>query len=101
MFNPKISLETGYDTYTLGNVHENLPYPGKIILDSVEEISEKKVSLISLFFDKIEISSIEKIRNLLNLLFEDKCIVYRNLNYLDVVPVGCSKGDAVKFICEK
>ena len=98
-FNPGISLETGFKSYVIEKDHFNIPYSGKVIVDSIYDIDDKEISLISLFFDDLEIDEIDKICESINTNFSSECSAYRNTNYVDVVPKNCSKGNALLQIC--
>lgn len=91
-----ISVESGFNTYLL-NDGDNLPYPRKIRVNSIDEIDED-LSLISIYSPNKNIDKIEKLKNEINEEFKDEIIAYRNDVYIDIVPKGCSKGEGVKFI---
>lgn len=97
-FNPKLSFETGFKTYTLGDSHENLPYDKKETIYSIDTLNNEKISLISMYFGNTPIEIIDKITNSINTLFNSYCVAYRNTNYIDIVPIGCSKGSAIDYI---
>ena len=98
---PSVSIETGYITYLLDSLANNLPYDNKVEVDSIDEIKDKDLSLLSLYFEDATTLDIDRICCEINKRFSLDCVAYRNTQYIDVVPVGCSKGNAVKFICEK
>lgn len=98
---PQISIETGYTTYTLGSTADNVPYGGKKIIHSLDEIKNENLSLISLCFENIKENEIDLICSKINTEYRENCIAFRNTKYIDVVPIGCSKGNAVKFVCDK
>ena len=60
-FNPGISLETGFKSYVLERDHFDIPYSGKVIVDTIDNIDDKEISLISLFFDKLNVNEIDNI----------------------------------------
>ena len=95
---PKLSFETGFKTYTLGDEHENLPYNEKEIINNIGIIDNKDISLISMYFENSSIETIDKITKSINTLFSNHCVAYRNTTYIDIVPVGCSKGNAIDYI---
>lgn len=94
-----ISLETGYVTYVLTE-GDNLPYPVKIRVNSLEEI-KNDISLITVYSPMKEITEIDIIKNNINKKYGDKIIAYRNDKYIDIVPLGCSKGSALRDIVDK
>ncbi|MGL5151817.1 MAG: Cof-type HAD-IIB family hydrolase [Clostridium sp.] len=96
--NIAVSVESGYVTYVLdGDV--NLCYPNQVKVNSLDEIKDE-LSLISIFFKDEEIERIEEIKNLINSRFSTEVISYRNSSFIDVVPVGCSKGHGVKHVAK-
>ena len=98
-FKPKLSFETGFTTYTLGNSHENLPYDKKETINSIDNIKNEDISLISMYFENTPLEIIDSITSSINTLFKSNCVAYRNTNYIDIVPLGCSKGNAIDYIC--
>lgn len=97
--NTFISLESGYVTYILTE-GDDLPYPIKIRVNSFKEIKEN-ISLITMYSPKKEINEIENIKNNINEKYGDSIIAYRNDKYIDIVPLGCSKGNALRDLIEK
>ncbi|WP_297633184.1 Cof-type HAD-IIB family hydrolase [uncultured Clostridium sp.] len=96
--NMLVSVETGYITYLLTEEAE-LPYPNLIKVKGLEEIKED-ISLISIYCRDYSIEKIESIKEEINKKY-DTVVAYRNSQYIDVVPKGCSKGNAVKYIARK
>lgn len=96
--NMKISVETGFITYLLTD-GDQLPYPNIIRVDSLKEVPEE-ISLISVYCEGYSIEDIEKIKDNINAK-NDTIIAYRNSEYIDIVPMGCSKGNGVKFVAEE
>lgn len=97
--NTFISLESGYMTYILTE-GDDLPYPVKRRVNSLGEIDDK-ISLITVYSPIKEICEIETLKNNINKKYGDNIIAYRNDKYIDIVPVGCSKGSALKALVEK
>lgn len=97
--NTFISLESGYMTYILTE-GDDLPYPIKKKVNSLGEI-EDKLSLITVYSPMKEIYEIEILKNNINKKYGENIIAYRNDKYIDIVPVGCSKGSALKDLVEK
>lgn len=89
-----ISLESGYVTYLLTE-GINIPYPNKKRVNSIDEIDEE-ISLISIYNPMKDINEIEKLKNKINKNYGESIIAFRNDVYIDIVPVGCSKGNALK-----
>jgi len=96
---PLVSLETGFKTFTLKDVHDGIPYDEKMMIDNLDEILCEDISLISLYFENESLDVIDSISNTINSLFSDYCVSYRNLNFIDIVPLGCSKGNGIDKIC--
>lgn len=94
-----ISLESGYVTYILTE-GINLPYPNKKRVSSIDEVDEE-VSLISVYNPMKDINEIETIKNNINKEYGDKVVAYRNDIYIDIVPLGCSKGKALKDLAQQ
>lgn len=94
-----VSLESGYITYLLTE-GDNLPYPNKKRVYSIDEIDEE-LSLISIYSPMKELDEIENVKNTINEKYGDSIIAYRNDIYIDVVPLGCSKGNALKDLMEQ
>lgn len=94
-----ISVESGYVTYLLTD-GDNLPYPNKKRVYSIDEIDEE-LSLISIYSPMKELDEIENVKNIINEKYGDTIIAYRNDIYIDIVPLGCSKGNALKDLVEQ
>ena len=93
------SLQTGYKSYLLKGVPLFENDFEKI--NSLDEISHKNISLISLIFKDYDIDELDKICDSINKKFGEDIVCYRNTFCIDVVPKGCSKGEGVKFVCER
>ncbi|MGL6098116.1 MAG: HAD-IIB family hydrolase [Fusobacteriaceae bacterium] len=100
-YNTNISFETGFTSYNLNNIHENLPYENKIKINNLYNISKQKISLISIFFKDLEIEKLIDLQLNLQKLYGNNCEFFRNLNYIDVSPKKCSKGEGVKLLAQK
>lgn len=94
-----ISIESGYCTYMLSESDE-LPYPNKKNINGIDEI-EEEMSLISVYMPTYSIEKIDQINDFINEKYGQTVIGYRNSNYIDIVPKGCSKGNGVKIVAEK
>ncbi|WP_195986463.1 HAD-IIB family hydrolase [Clostridium sp. D53t1_180928_C8] len=95
----KLSVESGYFTYLLSDF-DYLPYDNTKRVNSIEEINEE-ISLISMYLPEAKIEDIEVIKDNINSVYNNEVIAYRNINYIDIVPIGCSKGNGVKYVVEK
>ena len=98
-FNPSISLENGFKTYLMEEDVFNLPYSGKEVIQSLDDIDNEEISLISLYFADAKIEIIEEICESINNTFNSECVAFRNTNFIDVVPKNCSKGSALLHLC--
>ena len=94
-----ISVESGYNTYLLTD-GDNLPYPNKIRVKSIDEIDEN-LSLISIYSPSKSIEEIENFKDKINEEFKDEIVAYRNDIYIDIVPIGCSKGEGLKYLADQ
>lgn len=93
------SLQTGYESYLLKGVPLFENNFEKI--NSLDEISDKNISLISLIFKDYDLAELDRICHNINEKFGNDVTCYRNTFCIDVVPKGCSKGEGVKFVCER
>lgn len=94
-----ISVESGFNTYLLTD-GDNLPYPEKKRVNSIYEI-EEELSLISIYSPNKDRVKIEEVKNEINKKYGDKIIAYRNDIYIDIVPVGCSKGNGIEYLANE
>src|SRR5699024_3691247 len=60
----------------------------------------KECLLLSIHFANNKIEEIDEICNEINREFSQDVVAYRNAQFVDVVPKGCSKGNGVKQVCE-
>ena len=97
--NVNISLESGYLTYVLSD-GVDVPYSNTKRVNTVDEINEE-LSLISIYSPMKDINEIESIKNSINEKYGASIIAYRNDIYIDVVPLGCSKGNALKSLVKQ
>lgn len=93
------SVESGFLTYMLTD-RVDVPYPNKKRVNSIDEINEE-LSLISLYNPLKDREEIEDIKNRINKKYGNYIIAYRNDIYIDVVPIGCSKGNALKELIKQ
>lgn len=91
-----ISVESGFKTYLLTD-SDNLPYPNLFRVNSILDVKED-ISLISIYMETYNIEQIEDIKDYINGTYGDEVVAYRNTVYIDVVPVGCSKGSGVAAV---
>lgn len=112
--NIMISVETGFATHPIDLDEKKV---GKSFLSSIEqtfdnivpidkledldEDSKENISLISVFSPKMNIEKVQDICDKINKNFGEYVIGYRNNVFIDIVPRGCSKGMAVKWVSDK
>ena len=96
----EISIETGFDTFVVHGAGEILKSVQKVTETHLEELKDKKLSLISIYGGDLEINDIEKACDDINKKYGKYVVAYRNTNFIDVVPVGCSKGEGVNHVKE-
>lgn len=104
------SIFEKYDNYTLFGVEEgmqtfllhgeNIFYWDDIYKRTIDELEDKECLLISINFVNNSLEEIDKICYEINKEFSDNVVAYRNAQFVDVVPKGCSKGSGVKQVCE-
>lgn len=96
-----ISVETGYTSYVVhGRYKEDIDWNG-LEYENLENIKDKNLSLISLYYPESDIEEVEKICRLINEKYSDEVVAYRNTCFIDVVPKGCSKGEGVNYVKER
>ena len=109
-----ISVETGFRTYAidfkskgpevafiadLGSSFKNIE-----LIDKLEEVSEEdkqEISAISLFLPRADVNTAQDACNYINDNYGNYVVAYRNTNFIDIVPIGCSKGSGVKWVSEE
>ncbi|BAK80836.1 HAD-IIB family hydrolase [Candidatus Arthromitus sp. SFB-rat-Yit] len=94
-----IGIDNGYESITLKG--DNTYYWDFVRHGTIDELEDNKNSLISINFSNISVEEIDEICNNVNSEFGDEIIAFRNLNFIDIVPKGCSKGNGVKLILEE
>lgn len=78
--------------YTLFEKRRN--YPHQVVLDSVQALEEKHVSAISVWTPSLEMA--ETLTNEINKIYGNTLSAYQNVNWLDVVCLGVSKGNGAQ-----
>lgn len=93
-----IGVETGYKTYGVhGRYEGEMGWEG-LEYEDLKNLSHEEFSLISIYYPKKEVEYINKVCTEINEKYGDEIIAFRNTNFIDVVPKGCSKGEGVKYI---
>ena len=96
-----IAVETGYNTYVVhGKYGSDMDWYG-LKYDSLENLKDENLSLISIYYPTATIEEVEQICNLINDKYSQEVVVYRNTTFIDVVPKGCSKGEGVNYVKER
>lgn len=96
-----ISLETGYNTYVVhGKYGKDIEWYG-LEYEKLENLKDKNLSLISIYYPNSTIEEVQEITNLINEKYSEEVVAYRNTCFIDVVPKGCSKGEGVNYIKER
>ena len=94
-------METGYTSYVVhGRYKEDIDWNG-LEYENLENIKDKNLSLISLYYPESDIEEVEKICRFINEKYSDEVVAYRNTYFIDVVPKGCSKGEGVNYVKER
>lgn len=93
-----ITLENGYSTYDLNG--QDLMYENKIKISGLHEITDRKVSLISIRYENKLNEEIEAVAREINKYYGRKVTAFRNGVYLDIVPWRCSKGNALEKVID-
>ncbi len=109
-----ISVETGFRTYPIDlkskgaeaafisdidSTFKNLELIDK--LDQVFEEDKEKIAAISLFLPRVDVNVVQDACDYVNDNYGNYVIAYRNTRFIDIVPVGCSKGSGVKWISKE
>ena len=109
-----ISVETGFRTYPIDlkskgaeaafisdidSTFKNLELIDK--LDEVSEEDKEKIAAISLFLPRVDINEVQAACDYVNDNYGNYVIAYRNTRFIDIVPIGCSKGSGVKWVSDE
>ncbi|WP_297436917.1 HAD-IIB family hydrolase [uncultured Clostridium sp.] len=94
----RIGIDTGESTYLFGSV-EDFPFENAIAIEDFSEIKED-ISVIAMDFENTNIEKLEEIKDGLIKKYGKYVEVYRNTKYIDIVPIGCSKGTGVELIAD-
>lgn len=97
----RVSVETGFNMFCLINNGKNFPYDVVNPINAIDEAKNEEISLISMYYESNDGKYLDSICETINNEYGDKVVAYRNVSYIDVVPVGCSKGHGVNYVMEK
>lgn len=96
-----IAIESGYTTYVIHGEYTELNVCNELTRKELEDIKSERLSLISLYYPKSTTEEVDEICRTINEKYLGEIIAYRNSKFVDVVPIGCSKGEGVRYIMER
>ncbi len=96
-----IHLGTGFKSFKLGMEEGEIINPNNVVIEGIEEISNERISMIGINYKKDDIRHVDEVCQKINSMFNDTVIAYRNVNYIDIVPKGCSKGSGINYVMQK
>lgn len=94
----RIFLSTGFKSFKLNAEDGIVTNINNIFIDDIEEIRDERISMISLRYKKENIKYVEEICEKINSKYGEAIVAYRNVDFIDIVPLGCSKGIGVEYI---
>jgi Cof subfamily protein (haloacid dehalogenase superfamily) len=94
-------FSTGFKSFMFSDKQGEIPNPRSMVVKNLKDIMEEKISMLAMSYNKDDIKFVEDICRKINSKFGDVVVAYRNVNYIDIVPLGCSKGSGVEYIKEK
>lgn len=94
----RIFFSTGFKSFKFSKEDGIVTNINNILIENIEEIREERISMIAMKYKNEDIKYVEKICRQINSKFGDVIVAYRNTNFIDIVPVGCSKGSGVEYI---
>ena len=97
----KAYFTTGFKSFMLSAEQGAIANPNGILIEDVKDIREEKISMTAMSYEKGDIAVVEDICRKINSKFGDIVVAYRNVNYIDIVPTGCSKGSGVEYVKQK
>lgn len=96
-----VALETGFTTYIVGKGFENFKVPSMKSIETLVELGDDKISLLCFEFEGKDAAYIKEVCDDINEKYGAYLVAYRNTRYIDLVKVGCSKGNALEMIMKK
>lgn len=87
-------IQANDNVYTMT---EDVPY--QVRIHSLEELKDSYIYGISYATGSVEEAEI--VAETIKSRYGEKVSAYRNINYVDVVPAGCSKGNGLNFVKER
>ncbi|MCM0647189.1 Cof-type HAD-IIB family hydrolase [Clostridium swellfunianum] len=96
----KIHLGTGFKSFRFGD-EGKIANPYGVEIATVEEIENEKISMLGFSYKKNDIIYVDNVCREINSKFGYDVVAYRNVNYIDIVPKGCSKGDGVEYVKQR
>ena len=70
-------------------------------LDGIFEEDKEKIAAISLFLPRVDMDEVQNACDYVNDNYGNYVVAYRNTRFIDIVPVGCSKGAGVKWVSKE
>lgn len=98
--NLNVCINDGFKYYhILGDGENMMRLPERLDL---KDVKTKKVSAVLVNYKKLDGKQelLDMVVNNINKKYSDFVIAYKNNRYIDIVPIGCSKGDAVNRLEE-
>jgi Cof subfamily protein (haloacid dehalogenase superfamily) len=96
-----IYFSTGFKSFKFTAEDGIVTKINNIFIENIEEIRNERISMIAMKYKKEDIKYVDKICREINSRFNDVIVAYRNVNFIDIVPLGCSKGSGVEYIKNK
>lgn len=94
----RMHLANGFKSFKLEKEEGQIINPNNILIDSIEEVSKERISMIGISYKKEDIKHVDEICRQINSKYGNIVVAYRNVNYIDIVPKDCSKGSGVEYI---
>lgn len=93
----KPAIQAGYDLYVY---KQKGPYPiEQLVIQKFDDLPDKNIYQISFTCGSVENAS--KLCQQVNETYKDILIAYQNVDGIDIVSAGCSKGKGLKILKEK
>jgi Cof subfamily protein (haloacid dehalogenase superfamily) len=89
---------TGFQSFKFNEEDGSIFNPNDIVIEDVKDLRKENISMTGMSYKKEDVKYVDEICNKINSRFGDVIVAYRNVNYIDIVPVGCSKGSGVEYV---
>jgi Cof subfamily protein (haloacid dehalogenase superfamily) len=97
----KMHLGTGFKSFKFGKEEGEIVNPKNFVIEDIEELSKEKLSMVGISYKKDNVKYVDEVCQEINKKFGDIITAYRNVDYIDIVPKGCSKGSGIEYIKQK